>query len=751
MQIHRFILFACATIILSGCSLTKYVPENERLLSRNTIKSNVPEVPSDILEPFLQQEPNNYFLSVARIELALYSCSGEDTSKWVNRWLRQIGEPPVIYDTTLTRSSQQQLEKQLGNKGYLHAKVNVVEKEKNRQVKITYIVNGNEPYTIHSYKIEIPDDTIMSIIKQRNILNTPTPGGLFDVDLLAEERENVAKLLRRRGYFYFQKEALSFTVDSALNSNQVDILLGMQPSYLANDSLLSRLFTKTKIGTVTIYDVASLLAPTTKLDTVRSEGFVVIRDEKSNFSPKMLIFKTLIKPNSIYNERLVERTYSSLNSLQAIKYVDISFREEPDGKMGCNIVVTPAKIHSVALDVEGTNSNGDLGMGMGISYQNKNIFKGAEAFRMGVHGSYEAIGKLGDIKNSAELGGNMAITLPIFLVPFTSNDFKRKMGGTTEFSMSYNFQQRPEYKRNIANAGMKYAWRYRGTRFTLDVIDVNYIYLPWMTTAFKEQYLKPSSSVRYSYEDHFIMRMGLGVSYSNKRNSVASNFYTLRGNVSTAGNLLYGISSAIGQTKNADNQYEIFNIAYSQYVKGDFDYTYNHYFNKRNRLVFHSGIGIAYPYGNATILPFEERYFSGGANSVRGWSVRTLGPGRYVNTGAIDYMNQSGDIRIDLNLEARFKLFWMFEGAAFIDAGNIWTIKDYEEQEGGYFQLNEFYKQIACSYGIGIRADFDFFVIRFDMGVKLYEPSGATSNDRWRTELSWKNDVAFHFAVGYPF
>ena len=419
--------------------------------------------------------------------------------------------------------------------------------------------------------------------------------------------------------------------------------------------------------------------------------------------------------------------------------------------MGCNIVVTPSKIHSVSLDVEGTNSNGDLGMGMGVSYQNKNIFKGAEAFRIGVHGSYEAIGKLGDIKNSAELGGSMSINLPIFLVPFTSNDFKRKMGGTTEFSMSYNFQQRPEYKRNIANAGMKYAWRYRGTRFTFDVIDINYIYLPWMTTAFKEQYLKPSSSVRYSYEDHFIMRMGLGISYSNRRNSVASNFYTLRGNISTAGNILYGISSAIGQSKNADNQYEIFNIAYSQYVKGDFDYTYNHYFNKRNRLVFHSGIGIAYPYGNATILPFEERYFSGGANSVRGWSVRTLGPGRYVNTGAIDYMNQSGDIRLDLNLEARFKLFWMFEGAAFIDAGNIWTIKDYEEQEGGYFQLNEFYKQIACSYGIGLRADFDFFVIRFDMGVKLFEPSGATSNDRWRTELSWKNDVAFHFAVGYPF
>lgn len=751
MQISRLILFACATLLLSACSLTKYVPENERLLNRNVIKSNVPEAPADVLEPFLQQEPNNYFLSLARIELALYNASGTDSSKWINRWLRKIGEPPVLYDTTLTSASQHQLKKQLHNKGYLHADVDVIEKEKKRQVKVTYVVNANDPYTIHSYKIDIPNDTIMSIINKRNLLYVPRVGDLFDVDVLAQERENVAKLLRRKGYFYFQKEALSFTVDSALNSNQVDIVLGMQPSYLGNDSLLTRLFTTTKVGTVTIYDVTNLLVPTEARDTVISEDFIVIRDEKSSFSPKMLIFKTLIKPNSIYNERLVERTYTSLNSLQAVKYVDISFKEEADGRMGCHIVVNPAKKHSVAFDIEGTNSNGDLGVGVGVNYHNKNIFKGAEVFRVGVHGAYEAIGKLGDIKYSAELGGNMSITLPTFLLPFTSSDFKRKMGGTTEFSMSYNFQQRPEYKRNIANAGIKYVWRNRGKRYTLDVIDINYIYLPWMTAAFKEQYLKPSSSVRYSYEDHFIMRMGLGIAYSNKRNSIMSNFYTVRGNISTAGNLLYGISSAIKQIKNVDNQYEIFNIAYSQYVKGDFDYTYNHYFNKRNRLVFHTGLGIAFPYGNATILPFEERYFSGGANSVRGWSVRTLGPGRYANSGAIDYMNQSGDIRLDLNLEARFKLFWMFEGAAFIDAGNIWTIKNYEEQEGGYFQLSEFYKQIACSYGIGLRADFDFFVIRVDMGVKLFEPSGATSSDRWRTELSWKNDVAFHFAVGYPF
>ena len=187
-------------------------------------------------------------------------------------------------------------------------------------------------------------------------------------------------------------------------------------------------------------------------------------------------------------------------------------------------------------------------------------------------------------------------------------------------------------------------------------------------------------------------------------------------------------------------------------MKGDFDVSYNICMSDVSRLVLHAGVGVGFPYGNATIMPFEERYYSGGANSVRGWGVRTLGPGSFKNReGYIDFMRQSGDIKLDLNVEGRFKLFWKLEGALFFDAGNIWTIRDYEDQPGGYFRFNEFYKQIACSYGFGLRLDFSFFVIRLDMGIKLYDPSYASSADRWRTEPTWRDDVALHFAVGYPF
>lgn len=724
------------------------------MLNKVTIKSNVPEATADHLQSYLRQTPNSRFMGMGRAKLGFYSAQDVTSNKWKDRWLRKMGEEPVIYDSLLTQTSQEQLTQELKNKGYWDATVEVSATEKDRKTDLTFVVTGNEPYRIKSYKIDIPDDSVMYYLNRRKT-TLPKPGDLFDADMLATERENAAQTLRRRGYYYFQKEALKFEADSA--NHEVDITLKLQDNYSQNDSIRRQLFTKQTVSSVTIYDVSKSMSDDGKLnradlDTTIIEGFMVIHSKKSCFRPKKLISKVLILPNRRYNESRVERTYAILNALQATKYVDINFRELGGDSLACIVVVAPSKKHSFSVDLEGTNSAGDLGIGLGVTYQNKNAFRGAEILKVSARGSYEAMGKLGALRNAYEVGGNASIIVPEFLMPFMKTEARRRIGGTTEFSVGYNFQQRPEYKRNIANLGMKYAWNVHRTRFVFDLIDINYIYLPWISETFRSQYLTPSSSIRYSYEDHFIMRLGLGIQNSNKRtNSTAQSFYTLRSNISTAGNLLYGISNAIGQKKSDDGQYHIFNIAYSQYVKGDFDFTYNQYINKNMRLVFHGGIGVAFPYGNASIIPYEERYFSGGANSVRGWAVRTLGPGRYANSGSVDYMNQSGDIRLDLNAELRFKLFWKIYGALFVDAGNIWTIKDYEEQSGGYFQFSTFYKEIACSYGIGIRADFDYFVIRLDMGVKLYEPSGTTTSERWRTDLTWQNDFALHFAIGYPF
>lgn len=755
-NIVKLLVLGCSLLVCS-CSSVKYVPEGKQLLNKVRFKSDIPDIKTEQLSPFLQQAPNSYMFSIMRVKLGVYNMSGRDTTKWINRWLRKIGEAPVVYDSLLTQRTKEELERELKNKGYYDAEVDVKKQEKKRKVKLTYVITGNEPYIISSYDVSLPDDSAMLILNRRDTAAMLKAGQLFDLALMDKERENVTLMLRNNGYYNFQKELLGFKADSA--NHKVALKMELQERYLKNDSLLEVIFCKKKVGNVYIYNITdaanmlTLSSDTVQLDTTYYQGYCVISDNrKKRIRASALAAKTFIRPHEMYRERWVTRTYERLNNLPAVKYVNVSFNDVGNDVLDCYIVVSPEKAHSFSVNIEGTNSDGNLGVGVGVTYQNRNIFKGSETLKIGVNGSYEAMRKDGVFYHSAEIGGQLGIVFPSLLMPFSTKSFRQQSLGTTELSASYNFQRRPEYVRNIANVAFKYVWKRRNVRYTFDLIDFSLIYLPWMTDEFAEKYLNPSSSVRYSYEDHVISRIGFGVSYTSptRANSLRS-YYSIRGGVQTAGNLLYGLSKLFKQEKN-NGSYELFHVPYSQYVKGYFDFSYNQIFNPKVRLVWHTALGIGFPYGNASVLPFEERFFAGGANGLRGWSVRSLGPGAYKNTtGYIDYMNQSGDIKFDLNVEARFKLFWKLEGAAFIDAGNIWTIKAYKEQPKGQFQWSEFYKQIGCSYGIGLRLNFDFFVIRVDMGLKLYDPCYETRSERWRTSFNWKDDVAFHFAVGYPF
>ena len=736
--------------------MTKYVPNDQYLLKKVQIKSNIPDINNEELKSYLRQTPNNTILGFWPLKLGFYNLSNEDSTKWVNRWLRRIGEPPVIYDSLKTIYGCDELQKVIFNKGYLNAKVTSTTKTNKKHIKITYNIVPGEPYRFRNYFITIPDSTIATIVNKRNS-SLIKQGNLFDVDKINEEREQIARLLRNHGYFNFRKELLLFYVDSTLNTNEIDAELSIQPQYLDNDSALQIIFSKKRIDNTTIIalkdnDISNI--SNLQLDTTYVNNIKIIYNTKNKaFRPKAIANKISIIPNILYSDFAVERTYSHLNSLSTAKYVNISFSENLNNNLDAQVIITQNKPHTVSAEIEGTYSGGDLGIGAAIGYKNNNIFHGSEILNINVNGGYEAIGSLSEYQSAWDIGGEASLTFPTLLMPMTK-DFKRRSSGTTEIAASVNFQQRPEYQRNIAGAGIKYNWHLRRINFTFNLLDLSYIYLPYMTDAFKDKYMKPTSSIRFSYEDHFIMRWGLSLNMSNRRNMTfnTNSFYTFRANVRTAGNLLYGISSLIKQEKNKDGVYEIFNIQYSQFAKADIDFAYNWYITDKSRLVFHTGLGVGIPYGNASILPFEERYYSGGANSMRGWSARRLGPGNFKNnSGSIDFMKQSGDIKLDLNLEARFRLIWKLEAALFLDAGNIWTIHDYAEQPTGVFRWNEFYKQIACNYGVGLRLDFDFFVIRVDMGIKLYDPGYPIENERWRTDLTWKNDFALHFAVGYPF
>ncbi|MDP4278552.1 MAG: BamA/TamA family outer membrane protein, partial [Bacteroidota bacterium] len=289
-------------------------------------------------------------------------------------------------------------------------------------------------------------------------------------------------------------------------------------------------------------------------------------------------------------------------------------------------------------------------------------------------------------------------------------------------------------------------------RQTIDLVDLSYVYMPRVDSTFKATYLTNNSYLKYSYEDHFILRMGYSFSYSSIAPGVNNKtYYTMRGSVESAGNALSAIYTLAGAEKE-NGFYKIGNISFAQYLKGEFEYAKSVVLSSRNKLAYRAGFGVACPYGNSQILPFEKRFFSGGANSVRGWSVRTLGPGSYKSTsGSIDFMNQSGDVKLDLGAEYRSRLFWKFESALFADAGNIWTIRNYPDQPGGQFHPSTFYKQIASSVGVGLRLDFSYFLARLDLGMKVFDPS-LTGADRWRIlSIDNPDDFAIHLAIGYPF
>lgn len=751
----KLISLAVFAIFLSSCKYLRYVPEDKLLLKKTEVVSDV-KFDDVTLTDYLHQTPNSYFMGIGRLKLSSYSSS--DTAKhntWHN-WLRKIGEPPVIYDSLLRVYSEDELRKVLFNKGFLNANVTSEMKVKNRQATITYHVQCNEPHVIRNYIVNIPDSEAMNIITDHTFSeSSPKNMDLFDSDKLNSERDRIARRLRNSGYYNFRKELLFFAVDTALGTHEVDVELSLQPQFADNDSALDIIFDKPTISAITIYalrddNLTSLTSST--LDTIEYKGFQYIyEDDNKIFSPGAIANKIMFDIGDIYQEFAIDRTYQQLNSMPAVKYVNISFQENLENELLCTILVSPTKPHTLSADAQLTYSDGDIGATGGLTYSNNNIFHGSETLTVGANGGWEGIGSIAKMENSWKVGGMASLEFPTLLIP-TTEKYRHHKIGKTEISLSANYQQRPEYDRMIFNAGFKYKWRIRRIQFNYSLIDLSYLYLPDVSDEFREKYLSPSSSIRSSYEDNFIMRMGLLVSYTNRRTQNSDmTYFTLRGGAKIAGNLLYGISNMIGQEKNADGHYEIFKIAYAQFAKFDFDYVHNIRCTEKARFVVHAAMGVGVPYGNSSILPYEERYYTGGANSMRGWTARALGPGNFKNTsGSIDFMRQSGDIKLDFNLEARFHLFWKLETALFVDAGNIWTIKDYAEQPTGVFKFNNFYKQIALDYGVGLRLNFDFFVVRLDLGIKLYDP-GRNANERWRTELSWQEDFALHFAVGYPF
>lgn len=763
MKSLRSFLFMLLLIpLLTGCSAVRFVPKGRSMLTRVQVTSNNPQVAAADYRNYVRQEANSRWLSTLKVPLGIYCLSGTDEHNVLNRIVHRIGEAPVVYNDTLTGYSMAALRMALQSKGYLQARVDTTLTQKQRRVALTYrLLPGNRSY-VHELRREFDNDTVRRLIMADSSNSKLYKGMPLDLALLGEERTRIVHRLQNNGYMNANNEYVSFVADTLPLSQAVRLTLRVQAPRGVDRRMAYQVY---RIGRVSLIELNSEEAPT---DSSFYRNITFESAGHTRINRHTYVRNLFVLPDSLYRDVATQYTYQNLNALAAVNYSNIHYAQPAPGDSTVNVhlLVQLNKPNGISFDLEGTNTAGDLGGAATLTYTQRNLFRGAESFFLKFRGAYEAIRRLEGYRNQNYTEYGIEATLRFPTLPISPGERNlRTYKGSTDFSVMYNSQNRPEFYRRVLTGTWSVDWNRHARpnlRHHLDIVSLNYVFMPWISDTFRRTYLEGDNPryavLRYSYENIFIMRAAYGFVYNSLRtpgsaNLYRTNGYQIRAGVETAGNLLYGISKMLRMHQTADGSYAIFSIPYSQYVKFDVDFSKSVRLSENNSLAWHAAFGLAIPFGNSKVIPYEKRYFSGGANSVRGWNVRQLGPGRYAQKdGNIDFINQTGNLKIDLSMEYRSSLFWKFEGAAFVDAGNVWTTRGKTGPDGGQFRFDSCLRELAVAYGLGLRLNLNYFIVRFDGGMKAIDPavpSGALHYPIFHPNLS--RDFTLHFAVGLPF
>lgn len=762
-------------LVLASCSTTKRLKENQYLLVKNevTVVNPRKDFNGSDLESLILQKPNSRFLGIVPFNL------------WINSIFKKLGAAPVVLDQSLIGESKEQMRQYLNNSGFYNSRIEhdiVFKNQKARRVK--YLVTLSEPYTIRNFDFKIPDTAINNLVQENLDNSLVTSGNNFNTFTLDAERTRITSILNSSGYFGFAKDYIFFEADSSLGTREVDLNLNVKefiavdpetgqpepPSdhrvYFIRNILVNpnfRAFVKDSIP----FDSLSVETNTKNPDT--TDIFRVVYHPPLKIKPKLIARSLFLEPDKRYNVTDANQSYKKLNSHRIFKYVDIKFKEATEDAdstanknyLDCTINMTRNPVHSYSLEAQGTNSGGDLGLGGYLVYQNKNLFRGGEVFYVRLKGAVEAqrsstVPESSQSNraffNTFEAGIEASLYIPKFLAPISEEVFSKYFRPKTTINLGYNMQNRIEYDRIITNATFGYEWsesRYRA--HILYPADINLIKVN-TTPEFDEQLEQESERFRNQYTDHLILGLRYSYIYNNQEINRIRNFMYFRANFEAAGNLLDVLVNASGQSKNEEGFQTLFGIRYSQYIKTNFDYRYYVVLDKQHSLAMRGFAGIAIPYGNSIDIPFEKGYFGGGANGLRAWPLRYLGPGSYTKPAdrATD-IERVGDIMLEANIEYRFPIYRFFTGAFFYDVGNIWLIDENETFPGGKFELGNTFSTLAMDLGIGIRLDFSYFIFRIDFAQRLRDPA-LEPGDRWviGTSSGWFKPVV-NLGIGYPF
>jgi outer membrane protein assembly factor BamA len=770
ISFFKCIAFLILAVIIFSCSPVKFVPGDKYLLNKAEVEVDNPEINREEAKRHIRQKENYKILGFLKFHLWLYNLSGREKS---DTWLKRIGEPPEIYDPALAGASGERLRQYLESKGYFRSVVDSEVKfnDRKRKANIKYIINTGEQYKIRSVNYHFGDSVLQALFFEDSARTILQPGTPFDFDLLDEHRNSIVDLYKNNGFFYISRDDISYLADSS--KFETDIVLDMFVGDVKGaDSLkkVSRYYLDHFYISV-LSGSSSFDAQQDDLgsfsDTVSWDNYTLYRSDEMKYSPGLFNDLMQMESGELYRLKDAKNTFNAFNRLRQFRFIDIQFRESVAYRdtqlLDCYIRLAPVNKQSVSLDVEGTNTSGNLGIAGNVNYRHRNLLNGAELLHLNFKGAMErqqrVVDNMPEYFNTRELGVEASLTIPKLLGPGKIIDVFRDFLPQTVFTLGYNFQRRPEYTRTISNFKFGYDWMTSELwKHTLNLVDFNMVNLyrfdPEFIDFIKDLYIKSS------FTDHLIFATNYSVTYNTRSSGVNQNYSYMRVNVESAGNLLRLASGIANRPKvtAADSEglgspeyYQVLNTRFAQYVKSDIEFRYGYIINKYNSVVGRAFFGAGLPYGNFDVLPFEKKYFTGGANGIRAWQVRSLGPGTY-RAPADNYPNQSSDIKLEANIEYRFNLIGFLEGAFFLDAGNIWAINKKDNRPGALFRINQFYKQLAFGTGTGFRFDFKYFIFRLDVGMKLRDPSQFEGNG-WiiGTRPYSSDDFNLSFAIGYPF
>ena len=740
--------------MFSACDATKNIPQGQYLVSKVSLDVDTKDVNKGELSSYIRQQPND------PIVVDIYNWSYGSNS-WFKKLIGKLGKAPVIYDERSRIKSENDIRTEMHNHGYLNAEVTSSIDTLKKKASIHYNVVSHDPYKIRNFKIDIDNARIQRILdgtsenrsRRRRLPSELKEGAVFDLYNLQNNVSRISDFLGNRGYYTTTADNFHYLADTTVQNNQVDLTL------ILKDSVKLVPFRIRNVSVYSGYDPLNRRQFRVQ-DSIINDDVKIYYDSKHFIRSNVLRRNIIVKPGQYYSSMRSERTYNNFTELNCISRTSIKYEEVADADsamLDCNIYLTPGNIHGIQAGLDGTNKAGDFGVAANVAYTHHNIFNGSEVFGVKLRGAYEFVsGSQSDLltHNFYEFGIGFTLGFPqTKLTPmhllFNKQDYKV----TSEFGVSFDIQRRPEYTREFFNFNWKNKWNNmsRTISQSLTILDVNYVMMPWMSDDFRNYINQEDNSLtKYSYENVFTAGIGYNIIYTNNMSGrFGQRLHTIRGGIETSGNLLDAAFRWAKANKSDEGQYNILGNPFAQYVKGDIDYAQTRQISAKGTIAFHVGLGAAYPYGNSTVMPFEKRYYAGGPNSVRGWSTRYLGPGSY-NQDVNNPSTHVGDLNFITSFEYRHKWIKWLELAAYVDAGNVWTLREYDNQPGGMFEFSDFYKEIALGTGIGVRLDLGFLIVRLDTGKKVYDPA-KEEGKRWVLFDKFGGNSAFYLAIGYPF